>query len=637
MDKSKNKTILSGLSLQIKFLIGIAGIVILLGLAVTFFVKFSLQQTLLNKLQKRGISIANNIASASINPLLTERAFELVMLFKDFKNSEDYIEYIFALDQHGRVIAHTFEQGFPVELKDINRVDAAQKYSVRRISTEKGDIFDIAVPLFKGEAGFVHLGISKKYITEDVNSIIKLIVWLVMFVLVLGSGLTIIFSRIITGPLLELSKLADVVSRGDLDQRVFVGSSDEIGQLANSFNQMTVNLKKSRDAAIEANTELNYTLMKIADEKAKTEAIIAAMGDGVSIQDTNYRILYQNHVSKDIYGDHIGEYCYKAYQNKDHVCERCHLTMAFRDGMIHTLEQKRTTDMGLMHYEITASPVMDSTGKIIAGIELVRDITGRKKVEEELEKYRKHLESLVEQRTAEALRAKHLASIGELAAGVAHEINNPINSIINYGQILSDELADSPMGKDLSGKIMKEGDRIAAIVHSLLSFGRETKDEKKNINLCNVFAETLALTDAQIRRDGIHLETIVAEDLPLVVGNSQQIQQVFLNVISNARYALNSKYPGLHSDKILEIKCECVTVEDVQYVRLSFLDHGTGIPPGILDKAVQPFFSTKPAGHGTGLGLSIIHGIIRDHGGRLALESKEGEYTRVIIDLPVKI
>jgi len=287
--------------------------------------------------------------------------------------------------------------------------------------------------------------------------------------------------------------------------------------------------------------------------------------------------------------------------------------------------------------ETKGVPVFDKAGRFCGYLGIDRDISERKKVNEELEKHRKQLEVLVEQRTAEVVEAKHLASLGELAAGVAHEINNPINGIINYGQLLIKKLADNSLEKDIAGRILKEGDRIAAIVRSLLSYGNAGRDEKNNIHHSEILAETLALTAAQLRKDGIHLETDIAENLPTVVGNLQQLQQVFLNVISNARYALNGKYPGGHSDKILEIKCGGVTIEDVHYVRISFLDHGTGIPADVLDKIMNPFFSTKPAGLGTGLGLSISNGIIKDHGGRLELESKEGYYTRVIIDLPVRI
>jgi PAS domain S-box-containing protein len=122
----------------------------------------------------------------------------------------------------------------------------------------------------------------------------------------------------------------------------------------------------------------------LLEEKSRTEAIIAAIGDGISIQDTNYKILYQNEIYKDMVSDHVGEYCYKAYQKREEVCEGCHLALSFEDGNIHKGELVRVTDEGAVHYEITSSPLKDSTGRIVAGIEAVRDITKRKQIEEAL-------------------------------------------------------------------------------------------------------------------------------------------------------------------------------------------------------------------------------------------------------------
>jgi PAS domain S-box-containing protein len=122
----------------------------------------------------------------------------------------------------------------------------------------------------------------------------------------------------------------------------------------------------------------------LLEEKSRTGAIIAAIGDGISIQDTNYKILYQNEIYKDMVSDHIGEYCYKAYQKRDDVCEGCHLALSFEDGKIHKGELIRVTDEGAVHYEITSSPLKDSAGRIVAGIEAVRDITKRKQIEEAL-------------------------------------------------------------------------------------------------------------------------------------------------------------------------------------------------------------------------------------------------------------
>ncbi len=137
------------------------------------------------------------------------------------------------------------------------------------------------------------------------------------------------------------------------------------------------------------------------EEKAKSEAIIAAMGDGIIIQDTNYKILYQNQIHKDIVGDHVGSYCYKAYYNNDRVCDECPVERAFEDKKIHQAEKVVANARGIFHIEITASPLKDAEGNVMAGIEIVRDITNRKNMEEELREHRDHLDLLVRERTVE--------------------------------------------------------------------------------------------------------------------------------------------------------------------------------------------------------------------------------------------
>jgi signal transduction histidine kinase len=129
--------------------------------------------------------------------------------------------------------------------------------------------------------------------------------------------------------------------------------------------------------------------------------------------------------------------------------------------------------------------------------------------------------------------------------------------------------------------------------------------------------------------------TAVPPILPEIVANPQQVMQVFLNIISNARYALNEKYPDPHEDKVLEILAERIEGDGGPCVRMTFRDRGTGIPADLMDKVITPFFTTKPGAKGTGLGLSICAGIVSDHGGKLALESVEGEFTKVTVDLPV--
>ncbi len=146
--------------------------------------------------------------------------------------------------------------------------------------------------------------------------------------------------------------------------------------------------------------------------------------------------------------------------------------------------------------------------------------------------------------------------------------------------------------------------------------------------------ESIILTQAQIQKEGIDLKIDIPEGLPEVDANFQQIQQGFINIINNARYALNEKYPGRHKNKRFEITGEKVIVSDRPYVRIIFYDQGVGISAHQLSMLTKPFFSTKPFGKGTGLGLNITQRIITDHGGQLSFESTKGEFTRVIIDLP---
>lgn len=136
-------------------------------------------------------------------------------------------------------------------------------------------------------------------------------------------------------------------------------------------------------------------------KKLTKSGIIDIIGDPISIQDTNFKVLYQNQSHKNIVGDRTGEYCYRAYQDKALPCKKCHLAMSFRDGKIHKLEQSRTTDKGVVFAEITASPIRNSAGEIVAGIEVVRDITKRKLAEEELQKAHNMLEQRVRERTGE--------------------------------------------------------------------------------------------------------------------------------------------------------------------------------------------------------------------------------------------
>ncbi|SPP99646.1 putative Histidine kinase [Candidatus Sulfobium mesophilum] len=374
-------------------------------------------------------------------------------------------------------------------------------------------------------------------------------------------------------------------------------------------------------------SEINFRKMTedtLKDSEAKYRnlslefhTLLDAIPDTLILLSRDLKVMWANRAVASVIGtessDMVGRHCFEVWHGRFEPCEDCVALKSFSSGKNESFQHR--TSSGKL-FDSRAFPIRGEDGLVSSVIIVLTDITEKTALQ------------------AEAMRASHLASLGELAAGVAHEINNPINGIINYAQILTNKTAAGSKENEISQRIIKEGDRVAGIVRGLLSFARERREEKGPVPARRIIDDTITLTGAQIRKDGIELLVDIPDNLYEIVANPQQIQQVFLNVISNARYALNRKYPGTHPNKKLEISCSNVMIDDLNYVRVAFCDMGTGIPPDILDKVLHPFFSTKPSGLGTGLGLSISHGIIRSHGGKLRLESTDGAYTKVTIDLP---
>ncbi|MBU1231640.1 MAG: PAS domain-containing protein [Proteobacteria bacterium] len=270
-------------------------------------------------------------------------------------------------------------------------------------------------------------------------------------------------------------------------------------------------------------------------------------------------------------------------------------------------------------YSVTISPVKEMDGKIDKIMLIARELTS-----DEIQK-------------VDSIRTAKLAAIGELAAGVAHEVNNPITGIINFAQILLDNYDLDPAGITIVQKIIDEGDRIASITHNLLSFARADGCEREPVNPVEVVKECLTLVQHQLKMDGIMVVTEYPPNDSFIIADFGQLQQVLLNLISNSRYALNARYPGTDPQKI--IKISCLKKEDKEHpvYRLIVKDYGTGLPQSILERIFEPFFTTKPPGEGTGLGLSISYGIIKDHGGDLHVNSILDKFTEMIIELPSKI
>jgi len=359
-------------------------------------------------------------------------------------------------------------------------------------------------------------------------------------------------------------------------------------------------------------TEQLEVELQLRTERDKFRGILSALDQGMHILNRDYVIEYQNEILRRTFGDKIGEKCYEVYKQRDKPCEVCRMHAAIERNEIQRTEEIMSDRR---HYEQSYVPFADVDGQTKALI-LLRDVTEEKM-------YR-----------AETMRAGQLASIGELAAGVAHEINNPINGIINYAQLLQDDLAEGDPGAEMLDRIIKEGERIAYIVRNLLFFARQREEEAEVVAIEAIIHDSLSLIKHQLQKDGVNIHTDIPEGLPTIRVHPQQLQQVFLNLLSNARYALNQRYPGRDPGKKVEIRCRAVQSQGHIVLRTEITDYGAGIPPELLTQIFEPFFSSKKPGEGTGLGLSISAGLVRDFQGELRVESELGEHTTMIVDLP---
>jgi signal transduction histidine kinase len=308
-----------------------------------------------------------------------------------------------------------------------------------------------------------------------------------------------------------------------------------------------------------------------------------------------------------------GVECGPSEKSGSPLCDNCPVSKTFDTGRTETVQMELADGRTLA---LRTFPVFNEDKEVVNVIEIAQDIT------EEL------------RQQSQAMRTGQLAALGELAAGVAHEINNPINGVINYAQlILNKAIADS-REQELSKRIIQESERIATIVRELLYFAREESEEIARITISAALDEALALMKHRMNKEGIILRIQIPDNLPAIESRSHQIQRLFLNLISNASYALVEKYPDADPDKILVITAETMQKNQQQIVRVIFRDQGVGIPEELLERVVNPFVTTKPSGEGTGLGLSTSHEIVQKHKGTLTIESDVGEYTEVIVELP---
>jgi len=462
------------------------------------------------------------------------------------------------------------------------------------------------------------------------NTIFAFAAGVALLALLLG----VFVSRTVTRPVLQLVRSTEIVGQGNLDHRTGIKIRDEIGQLASAFDQMAADLQETTASRDELNQEITAHLQSLEKLRRRDEQLgaaqrIARLGSW-EWDIAHNKTLWSDEMYR-IYGVSPEQFDVDAYEG----------FMSFihpddRQLVAHTMETALSNkepfrieyrivrpDGVVRNIAASGEVVCDESGEPISMLGASQDVTERKRAEAE----RLFVEEQLRQ-------GQKLESIGTLASGVAHEVNNPLMAMINYAELLKDEPEGDEIAQYADG-IIKEGNRVATIVRNLLSFSRQDTEAHSPADIKDIIDASLSLTGAVLRKDQITVELYVPDDLPKVKCRSQQIQQVVINLLTNAHDALNERYPDFDEDKILSITVLPLEKDGATWVRTTVEDRGPGIPEHLLGRIFDPFFTTKPRDIGTGLGLSVSYGIVTEHHGELTVESEEGSYTRFHVDLLV--
>jgi signal transduction histidine kinase len=257
-------------------------------------------------------------------------------------------------------------------------------------------------------------------------------------------------------------------------------------------------------------------------------------------------------------------------------------------------------------------PVLDTEGRSVGWLEIYSDVTGERQVQSSL------------------LQTEKAAALGQLVSGIAHELNNPLTTIMGYAQLL---LGHGLMPAQLveARKVYQEAERACHIVKNLLYFARENKPERTLVDLNELIERTLALRSYELKVENITVTCELAANLPRTMADPYQLQQVLLNLIVNAEQALLED----RGQGNIRIRTSGSSPRSGEWLSVEIMDDGPGIAPDVASRIFDPFFTTKAPGVGTGLGLSIAYGIVQQHSGEITVGSQPGVGTRFLIELPV--
>jgi two-component system NtrC family sensor kinase len=409
---------------------------------------------------------------------------------------------------------------------------------------------------------------------------------------------------------LQCMAIAPLYKRAAVHGLLLVGSTqknayarEELGFLQHLADHLTISIQNSR------------LYKEVSRARQGWEATFKAVTDPILLLDLDYNILLDNgRQMPEMSSEHCnyqGMKCYTRLYGRDVPCDECPMAALRKDPK--PVFKRLETDSGLV-LDLFYYPVLDENRRLTAITHIIKDVTQKTTME------------------AKLLHSARLAAIGEMAAGVAHELNSPMTVIIGTAQLIHREFENQKEICEPLEDIVNCGLRCKRIIQNLLTFSRQDHLPMAETDLNEEVERVLHLIYYQIDRNQISIRKSLDPNLPLTKANGRQIQQVLTNLLINARDAL----VGVNREKVIEVNSRAENNSDGQWIVISVKDNGIGIPAKNLQRVFTPFYTSKEETKGTGLGLSVSLGIAEAHGGFLEVESTYGEGSCFSLRLPVR-
>ena len=378
----------------------------------------------------------------------------------------------------------------------------------------------------------------------------------------------------------------------------------DFGEITPELYELLFSIGRQTGITIESLQNLE----RLVQSKELLQSVFDGITDMLVLLDRKLQIKMVNRAYLKRYGvsleEALNQQYHELHSGDTHSCPLCNLESAFKvkKGLVKEIQSK-SGEIYLVHIY----PMLNNDGEVDKIICYAKDITKQKHVEQRIQQTEK------------------LVSLGQLAAGLAHEINNPLGVILCYIDLLKRQASgNSQMLRDIA-TIEKHALACKQIVSDLLNFARSERKKQQLASVNQTIEEVVQIIKHQFERKNIEIELSLGKKIPMIYKDVDKMKQVYLNLLMNSLQAINGKGK-------IKISTEFDTKN--QNIKIVFWDNGCGIPPGIIDKIFDPFFTTKKTGEGTGLGLSVSYGIVRDHAGEIYVESKVNEWTKFTIILP---